>query len=308
MSQTRRKFIHLGVLCGGVTWAGRRIWAAPESKVSVANPAIYQAAADKIRPLFETKKPPQAGDWLADRKEPGQTFDQYLKTDPNRRTAERSKLYLQPIGEFTEMEVSMVGKLKEFMQMFFGMEVVALEKIGMEKIPSSARRDSPKSGMKQILTTHLLDNILLPNRPKDAVAVLAITPSDLWPGEGWNFVFGQASLAERVGVWSTARFGDPNQDPTGYLRRVLQVAVHETGHMFGIRHCTAYECCMNGSNNLSESDRAPLFFCPECDPKIWWACKLDPAPRAQALAEFAKRHQLEREADRWTRIVGILGG
>ena len=26
------------------------------------------------------------------------------------------------------------------------------------------------------------------------VAVLALTTSDLWPGEGWNFVFGQASL------------------------------------------------------------------------------------------------------------------
>lgn len=306
MIQTRRKFIRLGVVCGGVTLAGRRIWAAPEPRVSGGSPAAYQAAADKIRPLFETKKPPRAGDWLVGRKEPGQTFAQYLRTDPNRRTAERTKLYLQPIGDFTEMEVSVVRKLKEFMQLFFGMDVVTLEKIGMEKVPNTARRDSPQSGGKQILTTHILDGILLPNRPEDAVAMLAITPSDLWPGEGWNFVFGQASLGERVGVWSTARFGDPNQDPTGYLRRVLQVAAHETGHMFGIKHCTAYECCMNGSNNLSESDRAPLFFCPECDPKLWWACGLDPVKRAKALADFAKRHSLVWEAGQWNRVAATL--
>lgn len=303
MMQTRRKFIHL---CGGVTLAGPQIWAAPEPKLSAPNPAFYQAAADKIRPLFEAKKPPLAGDWLADKKEPGQTFAQYLATDPNRRTAERTKLYLQPLGDFSEMENSMVRKLKEFMQVFFGMDVVTLETIGLEKIPNSARRDSPTSGKKQLLTTHILDDILRPNRPRDAVAVLAITPSDLWPGEGWNYVFGQASLDERVGVWSTARFGDPNRDPVAYLRRVLQVAVHETGHMFGIRHCTAYECCMNGSNNLNESDRAPLFYCPECDPKIWWACKLDPADRARNLAALAKRFSMETEASHWSRVAEIL--
>ena len=142
MSQTRRKFIYLGVLGGSATFAGQRIWAAPEPTTSV----FYQAAADQIRPLFETKKPAQPGDWLADKKEPGQTFAQYLTTDPNRRTAERSKLCLQPIGDFTAMEASMVGKLKDFMQLFFGMEVVTLAKIGLEEIPNSARRDVLSSG------------------------------------------------------------------------------------------------------------------------------------------------------------------
>ena len=104
MNPTRRRFIHLSVLGGSATFAGQRIWAAPEPTTSV----FYQAAADQIRPLFETKKPAQAGDWLADKKEPGQTFAQYLTTNPNRRTATRAKLYLQPIGDFTAMETSMV--------------------------------------------------------------------------------------------------------------------------------------------------------------------------------------------------------
>jgi archaemetzincin len=138
------------------------------------------------------------------------------------------------------------------------------------------------------------------------VAVLAITNEDLWPGGNWNFVFGQASLVDRVGVWSTARMGDPVKESRMLLRRVLQVAVHETGHMFGIKHCTAYECCMNGSNHMAESDRAPLVFCPECDAKLWWACGLDAPKRAAALHEFAKEHRLEPDAAQWGRIANAL--
>ncbi len=48
--------------------------------------------------------------------------------------------------------------------------------------------------------------------------MLALTTSDLWPGEGWNFVFGQASLSERVGVWSLHRLGNPQIEFTTCLR------------------------------------------------------------------------------------------
>lgn len=142
--------------------------------------------------------------------------------------------------------------------------------------------------------------------PVDAVAVLAITQEDLWPGRGWNFVYGQVSLVDRVGVWSTARMGDPEKEAQMFLRRVLQVAVHETGHMFGIKHCTAYECCMNGSNHQAESDQAPLVFCVECDAKLWWACGLDVSRRAHSLYQFAREHGLKSDAAQWKRIANSL--
>ena len=121
----------------------------------------------------------------------------------------------------------------------------------------------------------------------DAVAVLALTTADLWPGAAWNFVFGQAALRDRVGVWSLYRQGDPHEDFTTCLRRTLKTAVHETGHMLGIAHCTAYECGMNGSNHRAEADARPMGFCPECEMKVWWACRVDPIGRYQQLAEFA---------------------
>jgi len=135
-------------------------------------------------------------------------------------------------------------------------------------------------------------------QPTDA-ALLAITAVDLWPGPGWNFVFGQASLKERVGVWSMARNGDADDHPA--MRKLCAIrttmtATHETGHMFGIRHCIAYECGMNGSNHSEERDRQPLEFCPECQPKLWWTCGLDPLGRSHGLERIAAAFAMQSEA------------
>jgi archaemetzincin len=147
----------------------------------------------------------------------------------------------------------------------------------------------------------LLNEVLERRRPKDAVALLGLTASDLWPGEGWNFVFGQASLTARVGVWSIHRNGDPEKSPADqalFLRRTLKTAVHETGHMLGFPHCIAYECGMNGSNHLAESDRQPIEFCPECVAKLWWTCGADPKRRLASLIEFGESH-LQNELKLW---------
>ncbi|MBV9959832.1 MAG: hypothetical protein JO360_15510, partial [Acidobacteria bacterium] len=70
------------------------------------------------------------------------------------------------------------------------------------------------------------------------------------------------------------------------LLRTMKLATHETGHMFSIEHCIKYECDMNGTNSLSETDRHPLDVCPECMAKICWATGTDPALRYERLAEF----------------------
>ena len=32
---------------------------------------------------------------------------------------------------------------------------------------------------------------------------------------------------------------------------------HEFGHMFGIKHCVFYNCLLNGSNHIIETDNRP---------------------------------------------------
>jgi archaemetzincin len=192
------------------------------------------------------------------------------------------------------------------MTIWYGLPIQSLPVVDSRSISLHARRVHPTWRVPQVLTGYVLNNVLVPYRRRNAVATLALASTDLWPGEGWNFVFGQASLTDRVGVWSLARFGDPETEWPVVLRRTIQVAMHETGHMLGILHCTRFECGMNGSNSLPESDHAPLPFCSECETKVCWACGLDPAARTTALRDFFKKEGLEREWTEYERRLKAL--
>jgi len=56
--------------------------------------------------------------------------------------------------------------------------------------------------------------------------------------------------------------------------------------MFGLTHCTFFNCLMNGSNHLAESDRRPLHVCPVCLRKLQWSIGLDVLARYTALEAF----------------------
>jgi archaemetzincin len=271
---------------------------------SAADLAEIRSALTAVKPLFQVKSKPKPGDWLASHPENGQAFEQYVASDPNRPTRLHTTIYIQPLGAFGKNDRRLIEATADLLGRMYNVPVRMLDPLALDVIPEKARRKSPLTGREQLLTSFILDDLLPPRRPADAVALLALTTSDLWPGEDWNFVFGQASLTERVGVWSSARYGDPNAGEAAYrqcLLRMLKVATHETGHMFGIAHCTAYECGMNGSNSLRETDRGPLAFCPEGSAKIWWACGAKPARWYAGLAEFAEKRDLKDEAALWNK-------
>lgn len=255
-------------------------------------------AIERLRPLHQKIRPPGPTDWLAHHDEAGETFDQYVGSRPTTPQGKRNILYIQPIGTFSETQQKVVILTSEYMEYYFSLVVRTNKPIHLASIPDSARRTHPQWGDKQILTSYVLDHVLKPQLPKDAAAMIALTVSDLWPGKGWNFVFGQASIRERVGVWSIYRNGDPDKDREAFklcLMRTIKTAVHETGHMFSMHHCTAYECRMCGSNHREESDRRPLYLCPECVAKVCWATQADPVGRYMRLKEFCESNGFEEE-------------
>jgi len=261
-------------------------------------PAKIKKTIRQLKPLHEEIGEAQPGDWLHSHEEKGQTFRQYVRIRPNILTRQRHKLYIQPIGEFSEKQIQLIKLSHEFLGIYFNCEVETLDTKSEKDIPTDAQRDHPSWGDHQLLTSHILEEILAPDLPDDAFATIAFTSSDLWPGKGWNFVFGYASFRQRVGVWSLYRYGDPeksDEDFKNALRRTLKVATHETGHMFSIQHCIAYRCNMQGSNSLPESDRQPTHLCPECHAKILHATGADPIKRYEKLIEFCQSHQLTQE-------------
>ncbi|WP_309719736.1 archaemetzincin [Armatimonas sp.] len=203
--------------------------------------------------------------------------------------------YIQPIGRFGKDQQQLLTDTATLLEHWFGSPVKTLPPRTLESLPQSARRGP------QLLTGVLLNQVLLPQRPHDAIAVLGVTTVDLTPGEGWNFVFGQASLVNKVGVWSLARLIDPTGNQARTRLRFFKLATHETGHMYGIEHCLVAKCGMNGCNSIMETDRAPLAFCPECTAKLWHATGLAPKPWFTALEAFGKLHGLKEEALLWQR-------
>ena len=262
-------------------------------------PELRQAIL-KLTPLHKPLEKPRPGDWLEQHKEPGQTFDEYLGCRPSTPRGLRSVLYVQALGPLTAKQRKIVDLTREYLACYFGLTCREGDDLPGTLVPASARRARPGLGGEQILSTYVLDKVLKPRLRPDAAASIARTACDHWAGEGWNFVFGQASLQDRVGIWSLSRFGDPNESEQAFrlcLRRTLQTASHETGHMFSIMHCTAWQCNMCGSNSLPEADRGPMWLCPQCTAKVCWAAGYDPARRFRNLADFCRKAGLTDEAE-----------
>jgi archaemetzincin len=252
----------------------------------------------RLVPLHTRLGRPRPGDWLDQHPEPGQTYREYVRSYPLRPDARRRVIYIQPLGTFNGSQRKIIDLAAEFMGIYFGLPVKVREDISLDVIPAAARRTHPVWGDEQILTSYVLERVLPPRMPKDAVVFLSLTTSDLWPGEGWNFVFGQASLNKRVGVWSIYRNADPTGGDRAFqicLRQTLQTATHETGHMFSMLHCTMFECNMCGSNSRAESERRPLALCPHCLAKLCYATGVDPVKRCEKLIGFYHEHGMAKE-------------
>jgi archaemetzincin len=263
----------------------------------------------RVETLFRRKTPPRPGDWLATHRETGQSFDQYRAFPRDRVASLYSTLRIVPIGPLSPGQSEVLHAVADLMGPFFGLALSVDAQVSLAEIPADAQRIPYEGAGRQLLTTHLLQQVLPRYRKASDAAVLGISASDLWAGPGWNFVFGQGSLTERVGVWSMARNGDADADPQtrhACLVRTLKTATHETGHMLGIKHCIAYECGMNGSNYADERDRQPVEYCPECQAKLWWACNLDPAARSESLSDIARRHELTELAAWWKQQARLL--
>lgn len=262
---------------------------------------------------FEPIPVPHPGDWLSIQQEAGQGFDDYVNSNPRRPDNRRRVIYLTPLGDFPPDASPPLSLLKECAEAYFMMEVRITKPVKAGH-PRLTTRTNPVTGSFQILTLDVL-SYLRRNFPSDAFCVLGITMEDLYPGEDWNFVFGQASLDAGVGVFSFARydpafFGHARGEDYGRLisERSCKVLVHETAHMFSLSHCIYFHCLMNGSNHLAESDARPMHLCPVCLRKLQYAAGFDVVQHEQKLFYFFRNSGFDKEA-RWVsrRLDHILG-
>jgi archaemetzincin len=248
---------------------------------------------------FEPLDPPRENDWLAVHPERGQKYSDFVAGKPLVPDAQRHALALVPLGVPTREHIPSPEVLREGLEAFYAMPSRLLPRVKLSEVGMRIR---VHGGRRQLLTPHILA-FLKHRLPPGVFALAAFTGEDLYPDESWNFVFGQASVRDRVGVFSFARYDpafldEPRRpgDEGLVLRRMLKVLVHEVGHMFGLRHCVYFTCLMNGSNHLEEADARPQHVCPVCLRKLQHAIGFDVVARYEALGRFYENAGLEDEA------------
>lgn len=302
-----RQLLHLIVFCSllltscGGEQTSNSAATVPAAEKRRDVPVEIPSAMKSVQPFFRPMGKPGKYDWLATFKEPGETFVQYIEAEPNIPTSDRQTIYVLPLGDISSGQLRIIDLTTEFLAAFYDLPVKELARQELpERLSDRDVRVNRYKKTRQIRTGYILDEVLLDQVPGDAAALIALTNDDLFPDATMNYVFGQASLDSRIGVWSLARLDD-NASREKFLRRTLKIAAHETGHMFSMRHCTKYECLMSGTNHLAETDRRPLDVCPECMAKICWLSDVSPADRYEKLAEFCTRAGLKVEASEFRR-------
>lgn len=224
--------------------------------------------------LFRRLPAPEPGEWLWVFPEEGQTFAEYRESGPVRPTSERRRVYLAPFLTRPARDPELLARIAAMLRASFACEVAVLPPA---PLPSGAYARGRRQVAALALAPHLAREM-----PADALFVLAVTDRDLSVGN-LSYAFGWGSLKLRVGVLSTARLGEG--DPALYRRRALTLALHESGHLLSLPHCTFYRCLMNGALALAEADARPAALCPVCRAKLCWNLGVDPAARERALAE-----------------------
>lgn len=239
----------------------------------------------KEEPLFPLLGPPQEADWLDVVDEPGQSFKQFCNSKHNVPNRKRNTIHLLPMEN---LPPSLQSLLLDVTAAYF----MTLSEISPQNIDTTKLFYRNHHNKKQYKTYPILD-MLINRLSKSSFCTIAITGTDLYPEEDWNFVFGMAHLKERVGVFSFNRY--TSEDSTLFRKRCVKVITHEIGHMFGLPHCIRYSCNMNGSNSLAESDTKPLYLCPDCLKKLHNSVPFEPLDRYTRLKEIYEKEGFSEE-------------
>ncbi|MEM5883137.1 MAG: archaemetzincin family Zn-dependent metalloprotease [Candidatus Aenigmatarchaeota archaeon] len=163
------------------------------------------------------------------------------------------KLTIIPFGKIPER---VLNSVKDELRNEFGLISEILPEKGLPKEYYNPYRH-------QYIATQILDFLSRNFKGR----ILGITDQDLY-AEELNFVFGQAQLNGRVAIVSIARlnpqFYKQAYDEEVLIKRAVKEAIHEMGHVLGLKHCENPECVMSFSNTVFDVDRKTKNICEKC--------------------------------------------
>ena len=252
-------------------------------------------------------------------------------------------IYILPVGPFDKSGVKPnFGALVEYTQIFFGLPVKTLPQVKLEldlhksqtywvdetRHGEEFREEIPcrynvRAGHHQACVDKIMVK-LLRYMPGDGICLIALTMCDLFEVRPDLFVVGMSTGDRRIAIFSLCRY-DPDltfskdfwfsvtsdHKSTADHKRLLlmrscRLIVREISHLLGLAHCTFFECCMNGSANLAEAFRQPMFLCPVDLRKLQKLCGFDVLERYDRVINFHERHDTAEVAQWYQKRVDYL--
>lgn len=171
--------------------------------------------------------------------------------------------------------------ISEFARLFFpACRIETLPTVDFDR--TMKKRIHPGTNQVQYFVPSILAQLKSMRRKRHdrkELFTVGVTMMDIYPDPAWNFVYGQASPDDGLGIYSFARF-DPGfprlsqnacttKEQTLILRRAVSTYVHEVMHLFELEHCIYYLCLMNGANGEEEMDQSLIYLCPICLRKMY---------------------------------------
>jgi len=257
-------------------------------------------ALDNIDNFWTQIRKPQRGDWLYPNGHKGQTYDNFKGKAIN---SIRDVLYLQPIvyRKNSVITPEILDNMRLWLLAFYSPCKVKIlpniyEEVLIEKKVNIQQNCNDKN---QYNAIGILNLIIGPiqNSMKDAIGVISFTDVDLFTERLSNYCFGYG-IPSLGGVQSIHRFMPDFTDEeydneevfkSKLMLRILKIATHEIGHMFGHMHCIHYNCLMMGTNGLWQTDQNPIYFCPICYRKLYKCLKFNHKDRYEQLTGLCKK-------------------
>lgn len=132
--------------------------------------------------------------------------------------------------------------------------------------------------------------LMFRDRAADALIEINLTRADIFESNK-PFVFGLASLSDRIALISMARLETADQDV--FAARLTKLVMHEAGHTFGLHHHDDEDCVMRQDPSVASLDDAPTTPCKRCHDKL--ARRADRLSRPGQLALDRARSHLARD-------------